>query len=212
GIRHEPYFVDRVLNRTGKQVLTGRDDGKRVIEANIARAATSVLRGVVDGGTGTKARQRDRVVAGKTGTSQEWRDAWFIGFTPQLSTAVWMGNPNKQDSMRNVGGIRVTGGSYPAATWGAYTAEALAGQPALKFPEPDLRAFGKTKRVKVSKEAGGKDSNTTAPKKKKKPSGQAPSTPTTVNLPNLDEGGGSTGGGGSGGGGSGGGADPPPAP
>ncbi|MBW3614769.1 MAG: penicillin-binding protein, partial [Actinobacteria bacterium] len=163
----------------------------------------SVLRGVVDGGTGTKARQRDRLVAGKTGTSQEWRDAWFIGFTPQLSTAVWMGNPNKQDSMRNVGGIRVTGGSYPAATWGAYTAEALEGQPVLKFPEPDLRAFGKTKTVKVSKEAGGKGSTTTVKKKPKKKSGgtRRGTTPTTSTGSRTDpsapsdDSGGTTGGG-----------------
>ncbi len=207
GIRHEPYFVERVLNRTGKEVLKGRDEGKRVIDANVARAAVSVLRGVVDGGTGTRARQSDRVVAGKTGTSQEWRDAWFIGFTPQLSTAVWMGNPNKQDSMRNVGGIRVTGGSYPAAAWGAYTAEALAGQPALKFPEPDLRAFGKTKTVKVSKEAGGNRSgSTTAPKKPKKKSKGAPTTLTTVDGSSSDTGGGTSGGG------SGGGTDPAPPP
>jgi penicillin-binding protein 1A len=94
-------------------------------------------------------------VAGKTGTSQEWRDAWFVGYTPQLATAVWMGNPLSQDSMKNVGGIRVTGGSYPAATWGAYMAEAMKGQPVLKFPEPDLKAFGKPTPVKVSKAAGG---------------------------------------------------------
>ncbi|MBW3555703.1 MAG: transglycosylase domain-containing protein [Actinobacteria bacterium] len=195
GVRHEPYFVERVLDRTGKVVLTGKDEGERVLEANIARAAVSVLRGVVDGGTGKAARQRDRVVAGKTGTSQEWRDAWFIGFTPQLSTAVWMGNPNKQDSMRNVGGIRVTGGSYPAAAWGAYTAEALQGQASLKFPEPDLRAFGKTKTVKVSKEAGG--STTTVKKKAKKKSSGTPgrTTPTTSSSPGPDDSGATTGGG-----------------
>jgi membrane carboxypeptidase/penicillin-binding protein len=57
--------------------------------------------------------------------------------------------------MRNVGGIRVTGGSYPAATWGAYMAEAMKGQPVLKFTEPDLKSFGKPSAVKTSKAAGG---------------------------------------------------------
>jgi penicillin-binding protein 1A len=155
GVRHDPYFVEKVVDRNGKEVLTGRNDGKRVVDANVARAAVSAMRKVVEGGTGTKARLRDRQVAGKTGTSQEWRDAWFVGFTPQLSTAVWMGNPNKQDSMKNVGGIRVTGGSYPAAVWGAYMTEAMAGVPVLKFTEPDLKAFGKAKTVKVPKEVGG---------------------------------------------------------
>ena len=154
GVRQDPYFVERVLDRHGKEVLKGMDEGERVLDANIARTITSVLRKVVDGGTGTRARQRDRVVAGKTGTSQEWRDAWFVGYTRELATAVWMGNPHKQDSMRNVGGIRVTGGSYPASVFGAYYAEALKGVPASTFPAPDLGKYGKPSAVKLSKESG----------------------------------------------------------
>ncbi len=154
GVRQEPYFVEKVLDRKGDQVMTGKKDGVRVIEPNIARSVTYVLRKVVDGGTGTRARQRDRVVAGKTGTSQEHRDAWFIGYTRELSTAVWMGNPKAQDPMLNVGGIKVTGGSYPAMVWGAYMAEAMKGAPVSKFAEPDLGKFGKPEPVKFSKESG----------------------------------------------------------
>jgi penicillin-binding protein 1A len=161
GVRHEPYFVERVLDRNNDVVLTGKDEGKRVLDANVARTVTSVLRKVVDGGTGTKARQRDRVVAGKTGTSQEWRDAWFVGYTRELTTAVWMGNPHKQDPMKNVGGIRVTGGSYPASVWGAYMAEAMKGVPASSFPAPDLGEYGKPTAVKLSKESGTSNTNTT---------------------------------------------------
>lgn len=155
GVRHQPYFVERVLDRTGKEVLRGKSDGKRVIDANVARVATAVLRKTVESGTGTRARLRDRPAAGKTGTAQEWQDAWFVGFTPQLSTAVWMGNPLSQDPMKNVGGIRVTGGSYPAATWGAYMTEAMKGQPVLKFTDPDLKPFGKPEPIKMTKAAGG---------------------------------------------------------
>jgi 1A family penicillin-binding protein len=157
GVRHEPYFVQRVLDRRGKVLFEVKknDGGERVLEPNVARSAVWTLRKVVEGGTGTKAKLPGRDVAGKTGTSQEWRDAWFVGFTPQLVTAVWMGNPNKQDSMRNVGGIRVTGGSYPARTWNAFMKDALAGQPALKFVEPDLSSFGKPKPVKVPKQVMG---------------------------------------------------------
>jgi penicillin-binding protein 1A len=154
GVRHEPYFVERVLDRNGKVVLEGKDEGKRVIDANVARTVTSVLRKVVEEGTGTKARQRDRVVAGKTGTSQEWRNAWFVGYTRELTTAIWMGNPLKDDPMKNVGGIRVTGGSYPATVWGAYMAEAMKGVPATTFPAPDLSKYGKPTAVKLSKESG----------------------------------------------------------
>ena len=167
GVRHEPYFVERVLDRHGNVVLEGRDEGKRVLDANVARTVTSVLRKVVDGGTGTKARQRDRVVAGKTGTSQEWRDAWFVGYTRELATAIWMGNPDKQDSMRNVGGIRVTGGSYPASVFGAYYAEAMQGVPATTFPAPDLSEYGKPEAVKLSKESGTTSGSTRSPTKRR---------------------------------------------
>ncbi|HET9444098.1 MAG TPA: PBP1A family penicillin-binding protein [Acidimicrobiales bacterium] len=173
GVRHEPYFIERVVGRDGEVLLQGQDEGERVLEQNISRAAVHVLRKVVEAGTGTRARQRDRVVAGKTGTSQEWQDAWFVGFTPELSTAVWMGAPEGQVPMRNVGGIRVTGGSYPAATWGAYTAEALAGRPATRFPEPDLKAFGKVKAVKLDKSLGGTTRTTT---RRAPSSGRAPAT------------------------------------
>ena len=155
GIRHEPYFVQRVLDRRGKVLFETKREGERVLDPNVARAGVWTLRKVVDGGTGTRARLPGREVAGKTGTSQEWRDAWFVGFTPQLVTAVWMGNPNKQDSMRSVGGIRVTGGSYPARTWNAFMSAALAGQPSIPFLDADLDEFGKSKAVKVPKQVGG---------------------------------------------------------
>ncbi len=180
GVRKEPYFVERVLNRDGKVVLSGQKDGERVLEANVARTITSVLRKVVDGGTGTRARQRDRVVAGKTGTSQEWRDAWFVGYTKELSTAVWMGNPAKQDPMKNVGGIRVTGGSYPASVWGAFMAEAMKGVPPSKFTDPDLSEYGKPTSVKLSKQSGTGGSGKSTTTRRPKPRSAPRSTTTTV--------------------------------
>jgi penicillin-binding protein 1A len=184
GVRHDPYFVERVLDRNGKVVLEGKEDGQRVLDANVARTVTSVLRKVVEGGTGTKARQRDRIVAGKTGTSQEWRDAWFVGYTRELVTAVWMGNPAKQDSMTNVGGIRVTGGSYPATVWGAYMAEAMKGVPASTFPAPDLSKYGKPEAVKLSKDSG-TTGGTATTVRRRTPS--KPKTTTTVASDGGDE-------------------------
>jgi penicillin-binding protein 1A len=183
GVRHEPYFVERVVDRNGKVVLEGKDEGERVLDANIARTVTSVLRKVVDGGTGTKARQRDRVVAGKTGTSQEWRNAWFVGYTKELSTAVWMGNPKEDDPMRNVGGIRVTGGSYPASFWGAYMTEAMKGVPASSFAAPDLSKFGKPEPVKLSKESGTTNSTTKTTVRRSRP---RPKTTTTTAATSSD--------------------------
>jgi membrane peptidoglycan carboxypeptidase len=178
-------------------------EGKRVLDANVARTVTSVLRKVVDGGTGTKARLRDRAVAGKTGTSQEWRDAWFVGYTPELATAVWMGNPSAQDSMRNVGGIRVTGGSYPATVWGAYMTEITKGTPATRFAEPNLAAFGKAEPVKLSKESGttggGKETTTTVRRRRPVPRPTATTAKSTT-ATTADGGGGNGNGAGNGGG------------
>jgi penicillin-binding protein 1A len=208
GVRQEPYFVERVLDRDGKEVLKGMSDGKRVLDTNVARTVTSVLRKVVEGGTGTKARLRDRVVAGKTGTSQEWRDAWFVGYTPELSTAVWMGSPKGQISMKNVGGIRVTGGSYPAATWNAYMTEAVKGTAATRFGEPNLSAFGKAEAVKLSKESGASSGSTATTVRRRRPSSPRPTTATTAASSSSSDDGDTGGGGGNGrGNGNGGGGD-----
>src|SRR5918997_4824308 len=120
GVRHRPYLVEEVIDRDGEVILRERDEGEQVISTDIARTVTDVLRGPVSsGGTGASANF-GRPVAGKTGTSNESADAWFVGYTPQLSTAVWMGAPEGQVPMENVGGrSRVTGGSFPAAIWRA---------------------------------------------------------------------------------------------
>ena len=102
----------------------------------VARLATQMLQGVVKSGTGKRAALGDRPVAGKTGTSQDNADAWFVGYTPQLVTAVWMGAPEGRIPMRNVGGINVTGGSYPAKVWHEFMDKALEGQPVLQFAVP----------------------------------------------------------------------------
>jgi membrane peptidoglycan carboxypeptidase len=90
-------------------------------------------------GTGTAAALPDRPAAGKTGTTEHFSDAWFNGYTPQLATSIWMGDPKARTSMTNVGGITVFGGTYPARIWHAYTLAALKGQKAIDFPAPDPR-------------------------------------------------------------------------
>ena len=139
GVYHAPRFVEKVLDRHDKVVFAGPDEGRRVVSAQVARTAMAVLRVVVERGTGTRARLPGRAVWGKTGTSQNHENAWFVGSTPQLTTAVWMGSPTANVAMLNVGGIRVAGGTYPARIWAAYMAEAMKGLPALPIPAPDPR-------------------------------------------------------------------------
>ena len=131
--------------------------GTRVVDENSADVLTEALTGVVEGGTATAA-QIGRPAAGKTGTTQDNRDAWFAGFTPQLSTVVWMGYPidrgpdgklSTADDVsplmhycystaicRPVHGIEVTGGSFPATIWGLFMASVLDGIEVAYFTPP----------------------------------------------------------------------------
>jgi len=137
GERHDPYFIQSINDRNGKEVYSAKPKARRAVSSQNARVETSVLQEVVRRGTGVRAAISGRQVAGKTGTAEDYHDAWFVGYTPQLATAVWMGSPTAEVPMRGVGGINVQGGSYPAGIWGAYMKEALAGQPAIPFPQPD---------------------------------------------------------------------------
>jgi penicillin-binding protein 1A len=138
GVHHVPYVVERVQDADGKTLFDVKPEGERVISEQVARLTTQVLQEVVKRGTGTKARLPDHQVAGKTGTAEENSDAWFVGYTPQLATAVWMGNPLERDRIV-IRGTEVTGGSYPATIWAAFMKDALADQPSIDFPEPDPR-------------------------------------------------------------------------
>jgi len=139
GVRHEPRFIEKVVDRNHKVVFEGGDKGKQVVTPQLVREAIVAMRAVVQYGTGTRAALPDRQVAGKTGTSENYENAWFVGFAPQLATAVWMGSPAGNVPMRDVGGIRVFGGTYPAAIWHQFMAAALEGAPDQPFsgPNPD---------------------------------------------------------------------------
>jgi len=95
------------------------------------------MQAVVASGTGTQAQlPGGRPAAGKTGTTDEHGDAWFIGFTPQLTTAVWMGSPESVIPMQNVGGINVFGGTFPALVWHNFMEQAMDGLPVVGFTPP----------------------------------------------------------------------------
>jgi penicillin-binding protein 1A len=152
GVHHRPYLVDKVVDRNGKVMLTGADKGTQVLTPQKAREEVQMLRAVVQYGTGTAAALPGRQVAGKTGTSDNNANAWFIGFTPQLTAAVWMGSPVGNVPMLSVGGKSasgvyeyyrtVFGGTYPALMWHEFMQDALQGQPAIDFGLPDQRDLG----------------------------------------------------------------------
>ncbi|MGH9166007.1 MAG: penicillin-binding transpeptidase domain-containing protein, partial [Acidimicrobiales bacterium] len=137
GLRLEPTPIVSIRSADGKFTVDNRKrKPRRVVAEIIADNVTDVLKGVISGGTGTGANI-GRPAAGKTGTSQEFGNAWFIGFTPQLSTSVWIGDKTGNVPLRNVKGLeRVTGGSIPAATWKAYMTEALKDVAPTEFHTP----------------------------------------------------------------------------
>ncbi|MDQ3353019.1 MAG: transglycosylase domain-containing protein, partial [Actinomycetota bacterium] len=130
GLRYPATPVLWVKDANGEILEDNRErQPERVLEESVAYNVTDILKGVISGGTGTAA-DIGRPAAGKTGTAQEWRDAWFVGYTPTLSTAVWIGDKTKPTSLFNIKGVaRVTGGSIPAATWKSFMTEALADVP-----------------------------------------------------------------------------------
>ncbi|MDP1792671.1 MAG: PBP1A family penicillin-binding protein [Acidimicrobiales bacterium] len=143
GVYHKPYFIERVLDRHGKVVLRGGGKGEQKVSVQVARAAVSILKSVVTGGTGTRANIGKWQVFGKTGTAQDYTDAWFVGSTRQLTAAVWMGSPVGKVPMKGVPGAgNVTGGSFPARIWGAFMKAAMKGRQALPFPAPDPKQLG----------------------------------------------------------------------
>ena len=141
GVRHEPYYIERIEDKDGNVLYQHQAQGTRVLGGDVACMATQVLEQNVIRGTGTRAQIPDQPAGGKTGTTEEFSDAWFVGFTPQLATAVWMGNPQERVEMRGVGGRNVTGGSFPAQAWGQFMVSYHAELESEDFPEcPATRA------------------------------------------------------------------------
>lgn len=134
GVRHEPYYIERIEDSNGNVLYQHQGQGTRVLGEEVACLATQVLEQNVIRGTGTRAQVADQPAGGKTGTTENFSDAWFVGFTPQLATAVWMGNPQERIEMRGVGGRDVTGGSFPAEAWGQFMNAYHADLPSEPFP------------------------------------------------------------------------------
>jgi penicillin-binding protein 1A len=137
GIRVEPTSVLRVIDGDGNVLIDNRArPGTRVVTSRTADNVTDVLTGVITEGTGRRAAI-GRPAAGKTGTAQEYRAAWFVGYTPDFVTAVWMGHADRLAPLRNINGVaRVTGGSHPSVAWADIMRAAHQGVEEQSFPEP----------------------------------------------------------------------------
>ena len=137
GVRAEPYVVERVTDTDGRVHYQAQPRARRVLDEAVAADVTHALRGVLIRGTAQRARLPGRPAAGKTGTTSRNTAAWFVGYTPQLSTAVAMFSERPDVPLRGVAGLReVTGGTLPARTWRRFMTAALDGVPVAAFPPP----------------------------------------------------------------------------
>ena len=140
GTRAETSVVSRVIGPNGGLLYEFAPSTRRGFEKDVANTVTFALNRVVTNGTGTAALALDRPAAAKTGTTDDNKSAWFVGYTPQISAAVLMAKEDADGipvSMAGTGGLAtVTGGSFPAAIWTAFMTGALDGQPVEDFPAP----------------------------------------------------------------------------
>ncbi|MBD3005675.1 MULTISPECIES: transglycosylase domain-containing protein [unclassified Streptomyces] len=138
---HGRYSLVEEVTKDGARIKLPARESRQAIPRSAADATTSILQSVVDGGTGTAAQGAERPAAGKTGTAEEDKAAWFAGYTPDLATVVAVmgqdSNTGVQKSLYGATGLeRINGGGYPAEIWAQYTAGALDGKEPAEF---DLR-------------------------------------------------------------------------
>lgn len=140
GVSRVPRTIAKV-ERDGDLLYKPRTHRRRVLDEDVAWTTVDVLRGVIDQGTGTAA-QIGRPAAGKTGTTQNGADAWFAGFTPDLTTVTWMGYRDSNEAMPGA----PTGGGFPAQLWAEYMTEALENTDPNDFPAPsgDFEVVGES--------------------------------------------------------------------
>jgi penicillin-binding protein 1A len=134
GIHHKPVAITRIEFPDGKTDNLGKVQGNRVMTDGQAMEVTKVLKANVQGGTGVAANY-GCPAGGKTGTTDNFTDAWFVGFEPRMATAVWVGYPKASIQMRSVHGISVAGATFPSQIWHNFMQVAHRGY-CQDFPAP----------------------------------------------------------------------------
>ena len=138
GVLVKPFFVKRVLDRGGNVIEENQPETATVISKETAFVMTDMLKAVVSEGTGWRVRALKRPVAGKTGTTNDLRDAWFMGYTPGLATGVWVGYDDSREM-----GKGETGSRAASPIWLNFMQEILDGVPVKDFQMPKGVVFAK---------------------------------------------------------------------
>ena len=133
-----PSFISKIVDRNGNVIYQSSPTHTKVIDKSTAYIITHLMEEVVQYGTGWRVRALNRPVAGKTGTTNNLHDAWFVGFTPRYITGVWVGNDQEQSI-----GAKETGSRAASPIWLDFMQQALKGKPVLVFPVPENVVFAK---------------------------------------------------------------------
>jgi penicillin-binding protein 1A len=188
GVHQEPYLIDRIVGADGAEIYRHRSTGDRVLDEITADAALDVLTSPLTSGTARGSQLADgRVAAGKTGTQDNNTNAWFVGATPQLTTAVWVGDPRAYTPMVGIpefaalGVDRVQGSTFPAAIWKRFMDDALRGEPNLPLPTAPVNPRSAARLYLPGEECLARSS-----------SGTVPSVPPTSSDTDGEGGGGAT--------------------
>ncbi len=141
GLLMEPVLVERVLDREGRVIYQSQPESRQAISPQTAFVMTNLLKGVVENGTGRGLQIPGRALAGKTGTTNDLRDAWFVGFSPQLTCGVWVGRDDNEPL-----GHKETGGRAAGPIWKEFMQKALANLPPADFTPPEGVVFARLER------------------------------------------------------------------
>lgn len=133
GVRTTPYVITKITDKDGRVLEHNIPQQTEVLSPQTCYIMTNMLKAVVERGSGWYAKNLGRPCAGKTGTTNDFGDAWFIGYTPQLVAGVWVGYDDRSISL----GEKSTGGNIACPIWTKFMKEALAGKPVVDFPQPD---------------------------------------------------------------------------
>jgi penicillin-binding protein 1A len=134
----EPIFITKVLDRDGRLLEEHKPQRERVMEPDTAFVMTHLLQEVVMYGTGWRARALGRPVGGKTGTTNDQKDAWFLGFSPSMVAGVWVGFDNEREL-----GPQETGARAASPIWVDFAGEVLKSEPTQAFVAPETVVFAK---------------------------------------------------------------------
>jgi penicillin-binding protein 1A len=138
GTHFKPISILRVTDSKGNIIEEHQQEVSKPIRDSTAYLVTDILKRVITNGTGKRANI-GRPAAGKTGTTQKYTDAWFVGYTPELTAAVWIGFPEETKPMDRIRDTIVVGGTFPAEIWRIFMTKALENVPVSDFPSPEKK-------------------------------------------------------------------------